>query len=100
MTEFEKLMQNAPNEAGKRELYERLAGRSAFLFGQISKMEREMTGKKVLSRYDNGGGQSGERVNPLMRVYLSAVKEYRACVRDLAEMVVEPYEEKDEFDNF
>ena len=101
MTEYERLMTHAPAPAAKRELYERLAARAAFLLAQIGKMETEMTDKPALQEYDNGGGQTGVRVNPLARVHLASVKEYRSVVRDLAALAADDADdEMDEFDSF
>lgn len=100
MTELERLMQYAPSEEDKREIYGRLAGRTTFLQSQIHKMESEMEGADVLQTYNNGGNQTGKRVNPLMRLYLACTKEYRSCLRDLAALSKDPDEELDEFDRF
>lgn len=64
------------------ELFEQLD----FMRAKLSETSKLMMAEDVVIPYDNGGGQSGIRRNPVFDGYESLLKTYNSTIRVLAEV--------------
>ena len=87
MTKAETLCKGVP--AHLREHAVELAENVFFMEEKLSETRRELADQDVVIPYDNGGGQTGIRKNPIFEGYNQLMANYRKTLEQLVSMLKE-----------
>lgn len=89
----------------KKLRFEPLIQRLAFLTVALPEIEKELSKDGIILTYDNGGGQTGKRVNPAAQMHVSFTKNMVAITKQLDAALPNAAKEagsdnRDEFERF
>lgn len=73
-----------------------LAENVLFMSRKLRETRQQAAGMALTVEYDNGGGQSGTRENPVFKAYVSLNRQYVNDLRELASMLDRTVELQDE----
>lgn len=79
-----------------REQAVELAENVLFMSRKLRETRQQAAGMALTVEYDNGGGQSGTRENPVFKAYVSLNRQYVNDLRELASMLDRTVELQDE----
>ena len=65
-----------------------------FLQKKMAECRKQANATPPVSEYDNGGGQTGVRVDPWVNAHKSLAGDYRAGLKQLTELLAETGDEK------
>lgn len=85
MTEAEQLV--AGYDGPLRSQVIELAENVVFMAHKLKETRESMGKTPLIVRYDNGGGQSGYRENPVFKAYNQLMADYRKSMQQLTDLV-------------
>jgi hypothetical protein len=85
MTEAEQLV--AGYDGPLRSQVIELAENVVFMAYKLKETRESMGKTPLIVRYDNGGGQSGYRENPVFKAYNQLMADYRKSMQQLADLL-------------
>ena len=85
MTEAEQLV--ARYDGPLRQQVVELAENVVFMAHKLKETRESMGKTPLIVRYDNGGGQSGYRENPVYKAYNQLMADYRKSMQQLTDLV-------------
>ena len=88
MTEAEQLV--AEYDGPLRQQVVELAENVVFMAHKLKETRDSMGRTPLIVRYDNGGGQSGYRENPVFKAYNSMASRYIAALHELESIIDAP----------
>ena len=86
--ELSSLLDNV-NEPSKKAVITNLLDKIAYLTVMLNELQADTLKKGVVCKYNNGGGQSGDRISPSVQVYVQYSKTLNAALKTLLSYIPE-----------
>lgn len=85
MKKMRRILKRIPKD--RQELARKLIEREAFLLVALEDLEAQISANGYVSEYQNGENQWGTKKSPEVEIYNTAIKNYNALIKQLADMV-------------